>query len=248
VSENIIQQLRTIGDLLLFLGGHRVAIVKAVHSTQPNFSNSLIELFGKQLKGKMSYGWINLDEIDFNTVEARLLIQKWMSQIGLRYRKRIPPGYYLFKNTDAFGYHPGTVDPQIQALFTLVGGIGAILVGLASKDASQGFDFFAKSFEMGQAANVYGFFSKRLGQQGRPGSSERRSRQQRQVYNDELSKAYRLLGVPRNASLTQIRRARLDLLKKFHPDKNRDNFDKYNRLAQEINHAYELIVNSREST
>lgn len=54
---------------------------------------------------------------------------------------------------------------------------------------------------------------------------------------------YRILGVPKNASTEEIKKAYKALAKEWHPDKNRDNPDLAKKKFQEISEAYEILSN-----
>ncbi|XP_022100288.1 dnaJ homolog subfamily A member 3, mitochondrial-like isoform X2 [Acanthaster planci] len=55
-----------------------------------------------------------------------------------------------------------------------------------------------------------------------------------------ISDPYKVLGVPKNASQKDIKKAYYELAKKYHPDRNKDNKDAAKRFA-EIAEAYEVL-------
>ena len=59
---------------------------------------------------------------------------------------------------------------------------------------------------------------------------------------------YKVLGVSENASQEEIRKAYLDLVKKYHPDRYADGpmKDLANEKLKEINQAYELLTKKKE--
>ena len=61
---------------------------------------------------------------------------------------------------------------------------------------------------------------------------------------------YKVLGVSENASQEEIRKAYLDLVKKYHPDRYADvpMKDLANEKLKEINQAYELLTKKKESS
>ena len=60
---------------------------------------------------------------------------------------------------------------------------------------------------------------------------------------------YQVLGVPRNASEDDIKRAYKELVKKYHPDRYQDNplSDVAEEKMAEVNEAYDEIMNMRRS-
>jgi curved DNA-binding protein CbpA len=58
---------------------------------------------------------------------------------------------------------------------------------------------------------------------------------------DELSNAYRCLGITEGSSLSEVRKAYRRLAKKYHPDSNPSDSSKSNLMMMKINEAYTLI-------
>jgi len=58
---------------------------------------------------------------------------------------------------------------------------------------------------------------------------------------------YTILGVERNASQTQIKKAYHELIRKYHPDTNPDAPDAEDRCKQ-INQAYEVLMDTDKRT
>lgn len=52
---------------------------------------------------------------------------------------------------------------------------------------------------------------------------------------------YEILGVPRNASEEEVKRAYRRLALKWHPDKNPDNSESARKVFQEVSEAYEVL-------
>merc|ERR1712129_568696 len=52
---------------------------------------------------------------------------------------------------------------------------------------------------------------------------------------------YKILNVPRNAALKEIKKAYRDLARKWHPDKNSDNVEQAEKMFQDISEAYEVL-------
>lgn len=52
---------------------------------------------------------------------------------------------------------------------------------------------------------------------------------------------YKILGVPRNAELKEIKKNYRELALKWHPDKNTDNIEEAEKMFQDISEAYEIL-------
>jgi len=52
---------------------------------------------------------------------------------------------------------------------------------------------------------------------------------------------YKILGVPRNAQLKEIKKSYRELALKWHPDKNTDNKEEAEKMFQDISEAYEVL-------
>ncbi len=57
---------------------------------------------------------------------------------------------------------------------------------------------------------------------------------------------YRILGVSRNASKDEIKRAYRELVKKYHPDLHPDNKKEYEEKFKEISEAYEVLMDDEK--
>ncbi|MDF1874673.1 J domain-containing protein [Sulfurimonas sp. SAG-AH-194-I05] len=59
---------------------------------------------------------------------------------------------------------------------------------------------------------------------------------------EQLIKAKTLLGLRETSTLKEIKLSYKNLMKKWHPDKHKDNVAKATKMSMLINEAYEIIV------
>lgn len=59
---------------------------------------------------------------------------------------------------------------------------------------------------------------------------------------EKLIKAKTLLGLGEKASLTEIKTRYRTLMKKWHPDKHKDDIDTATQMSIQINEAYETVL------
>ena len=59
---------------------------------------------------------------------------------------------------------------------------------------------------------------------------------------EQLMKAKTLLGLHDKATLQEIKLRYKNLMKKWHPDKHKDNPDEANQMSMKINAAYETVM------
>ncbi len=55
-------------------------------------------------------------------------------------------------------------------------------------------------------------------------------------------KAKSLLGLREKASLKEIKNKYKNLMKKWHPDKHKDNYEKATKMSMQINEAYQIVL------
>ena len=232
-------------DILGFINSREICVVKAKNKKDFGFNKALqLKLFEK-LPGRIICGSIDISKVDFNNAFVQTIVKSWMTQLGLPVGDAVPPGYYLFQNGNIKGYHPGTfelekIDPQIHGGPLVIASIAGFLVGVVEKNASKGFQAFMVVFEFPQGVKIFEFFLGLIADKN-TFAQER----QRMLLESELLVACRLLGISQNATSEQIRKARNEMLKKYHPDKKSSDFEKNNKIAAEINHAYDLIMSTR---
>ncbi len=60
---------------------------------------------------------------------------------------------------------------------------------------------------------------------------------------EEIEEARKILGISEEATIEEIKRAYRLLLKKWHPDKKREDEEKCNEMIHKIVKAYKIIMN-----
>jgi DnaJ-class molecular chaperone len=59
---------------------------------------------------------------------------------------------------------------------------------------------------------------------------------------EQLIKAKTLLGLRETSTLKEIKHKYKNLMKKWHPDKHKDDPDKATKMSMKINEAYEIVL------
>lgn len=60
---------------------------------------------------------------------------------------------------------------------------------------------------------------------------------------EQIIKAKTLLGLREKSTLTEIKLKYKNLMKKWHPDKHKDNINQATAMSAQINEAYNIILN-----
>ncbi|MBU0721010.1 J domain-containing protein [bacterium] len=59
---------------------------------------------------------------------------------------------------------------------------------------------------------------------------------------EKIMKSKSLLGLREKSTLKEIKLKYKNLMKKWHPDKHKDNVEKATKMSMQINEAYEIIL------
>ncbi|MFC0876974.1 J domain-containing protein [Saccharicrinis sp. FJH2] len=220
-------------------------VLRAKTGNELDFNKILQLQFEQHYSDRISLGWINISEINYNEKIITEFVKSWIPDIGLQKTESVMPGYYLFKNGKLIAYHPGTIDlskinQQVHGLSAIFSVIAGLVVGLVEKDFLKGVEAFLNTLEAPQAFKVFEFFKEALGD----AQSSSKQRQQ-SVFNEELDRAYKILGVSPDNTDEEIKKAWKKLQLKYHPDKSIENKDERTKIIAEINNAYDLVKKSR---
>ena len=230
------------GDFIL---SRKLCVLYAQQGTALNFNKYLQEQLKDKYHVSLAMGELDLSKLNYKSIKITEFINCWIPNLGLPRTGAIFPGYYLFRDGKLIGYHPGTMDPkqgnpQADGLLALISLVGGVLVGLA-EGASRGLQAFVDLMQVSIGFRVFEFFEDILKSNN---SSYSRIRHQL-VYEDELTRAYKLLKVNSQASDADVKTAFRKLMKEYHPDKSQKDYEARTKLAAEINNACDLIKASR---
>lgn len=99
---------------------------------------------------------------------------------------------------------------------------------LAAEKYQEAINSFQKAFE--------------LAPDGEKGDCKRKINEAQTALKQSKEKNYyKILGVPRNAQLKEIKKSYRELALKWHPDKNTDNVEEAEKMFQDISEAYEVL-------
>lgn len=230
-----------------FINSRKLCVLFSYNGIGFGFNKYLKQQLEKKYKSLVATGTQDLSKVDYKSAKISDFVKTWIPNIGLPPTNSIYPGYYLFKDGVLVAYHPGTMDPKyadpkVDGFITLFNATVALLIGIFEKDAKKGFQFFVEGILATNGLKVFQFFEQSLKEKN---SNYSRAKQQT-VYEDELSKAYKILGVQPNASDEEIKRSWKRMIKEHHPDKSQKDKEARTKLSAEINNAYQLIKTSRE--
>ena len=77
--------------------------------------------------------------------------------------------------------------------------------------------------------------------QNHPEASEKLQKAETALKQSKEKNYYKILGVPRTAEPSQIKKAYREMALKWHPDKNADNKDEAEKMFMDIGEAYEVL-------
>jgi hypothetical protein len=233
-------------SLQTFLKSNVICVLKANAGIGNSFNQFLLQQLESDYPNQINVGWVDLKKLSYRSKIIQEFAKVWLPNIGLSNNDTILPGYYLFKKGKLIAFHPGTLDLQnidpAMAKFTLVSGsIAGLIVGLVERDGVKGLKTFLDILDMPTAFKVLDFFKQSLGSQ----NSTYSQYQQRVVYEDELTKAYKLLDVSPGATDDEVKKAYRKAILKYHPDKDHNDKEGRTKMTAEINNAYDLIKKER---
>lgn len=230
-----------------FYTTNEICVLIAKRGAYSPLSDLLKDLLQKNFGSQLAIGEINVSSIDYQNSDIIYFLNSYTT-IGLHLPKEILTGYYLFKNGKLLGYHPGTIDitkkydPK-EGLVFLTAIINGLLKKFEENDSKKGWELFFKTINESQAKKVFEFFNARLNNNDETNFIKK----QQFVFDNELRRAYSILGVKPDSSHDEIKKAWKSLQKEFHPDKSVHNKEKHTKIITEINNAYDLIKKSRSS-
>lgn len=239
----------TTTDLSNFVNGNSFCVIKAGLEEKANFNTTLNIQLSQFYKASLKIGFITTTTLDYQDVFVQSLIGEKMTRIGLESSDTLLPGYYLFKNSRLVAYHPGTfdiskLDPNVQKASMKFGLAIAVISGLLQKSFTAALLTFSATMEVPTGMNIFQFFKEILEAKSDVDTRQR----QKQVFLDEVDKAYAFLKVSKTATDEEVKKAWKAMLKQFHPDKNMEDEDSRNKICISINEAFDIIMNHRKAS
>jgi|GEM_PF-1554384 len=235
-------------DLSDFVNSNKLCAIKLGHGENENFNSTLISQLNQYYKFILKIGFTNSENLNYNDPFFQSLISEQMINIGLESSDAVMPGYYLFKESRLVAYHAGTfdiskLDQNTQKDYLRFSLILSVILGLIQKSWTAGLLTFAATMEAPTGISIFNFFKEILEAK----SEVEIRKKQKQVFLDEISKAYAFLKVSKFATDDEVKKAWKTMLKEFHPDKSKEEKESRTKITVSINEAYDIIVNHRKS-
>jgi hypothetical protein len=209
------------------------------------FNPCLCECFVTDPPSEVAFAQLMLWDLVTSASPALTFLHREIQACGAAVPLAIPPGYYLFQGgqmlawdsglpsaTDAKGIIRGSLFGAALSLFTR----NWRFVGIGLRYAAEQAAAARIAARFRQAAQIHR-------------DNPRPQSERTETTYDELSHAYRVLGVSPTATDEEVTRAWRVLQRKFHPDRAANDpeaFDHLSRRCVEINQAREIIRNHRK--
>ncbi len=240
-------KLKNFEELCQLINSGDKLVLKVNTDLSLSFNDFLKTKLEESYSNQMKYAEIDENVINQKGAFSSIIIQGWLKSLGLIGYKTLLSGYYLFANKKIKAYHPSLIDlhdmsetdHKIHGPFVLAGAFFGILHGILAKDIEKGLKTFSTIFEIPQAYKIFRFFKDSLGNK----SNSQSKQKQQNIIKTELDNAYEILGVKRDSTIEEIKKARKKLMKKYHPDANPNNQEECNKYSAAINSAFDLIMN-----
>lgn len=234
-----VQKFNNFSNLLHLINSGGIIILKVNSISSFSFNEFLKTDLEISYPNQIQYAEIDEIEIiqdDFTSSFTRL----WIKSLSLVEQRGLPSGYYLFVNKDIRAYHPASINLQERSTKT-AGAIG-LLYGMFTKNVGKGIKTFSTVFKIRQASSISDFFKQTINNNN---SQSRQQKQQHEFVKPELDYAYEIIGVKRNSTIEEIKKARKILMKEYHPDLNPNNREECTKYCATINNAFDLIMKSK---
>lgn len=245
--NNNVETLKGFSNLLYLINSGSIVVLRVNSITSFSFNEYLKGQLEISYPNQIKYADINEIDIMENEYFSSSYTQFWIKALGLIEQRGLPSGYYLFLDGNVTAYHPASINFSDKS--TKVAGALGVLHGIFAKDANKGFNTFSTIFEMRQASSISNFFIGALTNaiNNKNNYQSRQEKYEHKVVKSELDYAYEILGVKKISSMKEIKKAKISLVKKYHPDLNPDNVEECTRYCADIISAFDLIKKSREN-
>ncbi len=251
-----------VSSLSAFVGRTRLKIVQAHDDGRP-FGFVLKSLLHGRLGSTLRCGRLDLRTLDERCATTRRTMQPWIELAGLQETFPPPPGYYLFRGPELFGFHPA-MDPsatdRAAMARSLSRGLRAFLsepqlrpTGVAALDGRPEVDvlrFFERVVFSATPMRAPSARDRRSRSRRRGHRRDGRPRREQERLQVELDRAFELFGVAPTARLGVVKKVRNRLMLANHPDLLMDQPERVaeaTQLAIRINAAYAVIRKARQA-